>query len=131
MGLKVLIADDAAFIHEVLKGHLRVFRPLELRSVYDGESFVQEYENFRPDICFVDLAMPKKNGLQAARAVLARNPDAKIIAISSMAEPALVAEAIAVGCVDYLDKAFQAKEFVSAMEAVLFRMGSNLEVAGG
>ncbi|MEC9283261.1 MAG: response regulator [Bdellovibrionota bacterium] len=131
MKLRILIADDAPFIHEVLKAHLRVYPDASVHSVYDGLELLEKYDSIDPHIVFVDLAMPKKNGLQATRAILQRHPHAKLVAISSMASDDMVADAIASGCVDFLDKSFKVEEFRETVDSLVAGFVKERNVVNG
>ena len=131
MNLRVLIADDAPFIHEVIKAHLKSYKPAMIESVYDGEELLRVFSKVNPHIVFVDMAMPKKNGLQAVKAIISKLPHTKIIGISSMADESMVAAAISAGCVDFLDKGFKPEEFKEAVDSVLAYFAKQREVVNG
>jgi DNA-binding NarL/FixJ family response regulator len=118
MKIRVLIADDAPFIHEVLKSYLGRFEIEIIGHAYDGEEMVSMVLEKQPDLVFADMAMPKLNGIDASRKVLDQIPHLQIIAMTSMPGESIIAEAIAAGCVDFIDKSFPVDHMGEAIESV-------------
>ena len=93
--MKVLIVDDDIAIREILKIMLNDFEVIEAS---DGERAVELYKKEKPDIVFMDVVLPKKDGIQATKEILKIDPNAKIVGISafeSKGEEMLKAGAIA------------------------------------
>ena len=124
MKLRVLIADDALFIHEVLKHHLSQYDVEIVGNAYTGSEAVSLALQTRPDLIFMDMAMPELNGINAAKKIFQLFPKTQIIAISSMANESLVAEAISVGCVDFIEKSFPIAQLQDAIQSVRSRIFS-------
>lgn len=118
MKIRVLIADDAPFIHEVLKSYLQRFEIEIVGHAYDGEEMVSIALEKQPDLVFADMAMPKLNGVDASRRLLDQIPQLQIIAMTSMPGETIIAEAIAAGCVDFIDKSFPVDHMTEAIESV-------------
>jgi DNA-binding NarL/FixJ family response regulator len=49
----------------------------------DGVDLVEQAQQRRPDVVLVDVRMPRKNGLDAAREIKTAHPDARVIVMSS------------------------------------------------
>ena len=118
MKIRVLIADDAPFIHEVLKSYLQRFEIEIVGHAYDGEEMVSIALEKQPDLVFADMAMPKLSGVDASRRLLDQIPQLQIIAMTSMPGETIIAEAIAAGCVDFIDKSFPVDHITEAIESV-------------
>jgi CheY-like chemotaxis protein len=89
----ILIADDEPIITETLAAILSD-EGYEVASARDGMSAVQEAIRLRPDIVLLDVAMPRLNGIDAAKAILASIPQVRVLLFSGQAETAdLLAEA--------------------------------------
>lgn len=82
--MTVLVADDHAVIRGMISAYLRtrhdVARVLE---AVDGVDVVEQAERTRPDVVLVDVRMPRKNGLDAAREIKTAHPDARVIVMSN------------------------------------------------
>lgn len=68
---RVLVADDNVDAAEMLK---TLFEGLgcEVRTVFDGESAVQQAQTFRPDVAVLDIGMPLTDGYEACRQIRAQ-----------------------------------------------------------
>ena len=81
--MRVLIADDEKVLAEALtefvcsRGHEVV-----ATVITGGLDVIHAYNRLRPDLILMDVMMPKFNGVTACRAILSRNPEAKIVLVS-------------------------------------------------
>ena len=91
-------------------------------SAYDGVELVQEALEKKPDLIFVDMAMPRMNGVDASRRILDILPDTQIIAMTSMPSESIISEAISAGCVDFVDKSFPIDHLTEAIDSVRARI---------
>ncbi len=117
---KVLIVDDAKFIREKLK---EIFEELDFDIVgeaFDGDSAVNLYEELKPDLITMDIVMPNKNGIDAIREILEKDPDAKIVVITTLGQENVVVEALEAGAEDFIVKPFS-REDIKKVVKKLFR----------
>jgi two-component system, chemotaxis family, chemotaxis protein CheY len=101
----VLICDDNAEIRTIMT-EIIVLEP-GLRVVghaTDGNEVVEQAKLLQPDVILLDLAMPKKNGLDALPELALAAPNAKTIVVSAFAAPSIVARALRSGAVGYVEK---------------------------
>lgn len=94
----------------------------------DGLEAVQKAEELQPDLILLDIGLPKLNGMEAARRILERAPDAKILFLSQESSSDVVQEALNLGALGYVLKLRAQKELLPAIKAVL--RGNRL-VGGG
>ena len=81
--IRVLIADD----HGIVRSGLRMLieRQPDMEVVAEAEDGVEAFERAlqsRPDLCVMDVSMPRMTGLQAARQIRAHLPDTQVLALS-------------------------------------------------
>jgi two-component system chemotaxis response regulator CheY len=119
MKLKVLIADDAPFIREIIRNILEEEAVDILPDACDGQEVIRIAQELHPHIIFMDLVMPHKNGIDATEEILSKQPNVKIIAISSMHSPDLVQKALQAGCVDFINKPFQLEEIQNIIRQMI------------
>jgi CheY-like chemotaxis protein len=114
---RVLIADDNADNREVLSQFLRSLG-FEVLEAHNGVHAVQTARSRRPDLILMDLVMPLKDGIQAAREIRNSSDIAEIpiIGISASAFPATRAQCANAGCQAFIAKPFRFEE-VSALVA--------------
>ena len=120
MSARVLIADD----HGVVRSGLRLLldRQPELEVVAeaaDGAEAVELALKHRPDLCVLDVSMPKRTGLQAAREIRAQDPAIAVLILSMHDDERYLFEALKAGAGGYVLKAEADTDLVDAVRAVL------------
>ena len=104
---RILVVDDASFMRSVLKDIIKSNGlASEIFEAGDGIEGVKAYQKIKPDLVTMDVNMPKADGIQALRAILKINPQAKVIMITSVEEKHIVQDAIKLGARDYVVKPF-------------------------
>ena len=72
----------------------------------------------QPDACLMDVRFPDGNGLDVARAIRCRHPDVKILVLSCLTDPAVLAEAKKIGVAGFVRKDLKADTIVSALGVI-------------
>lgn len=104
MGTRLMIVDDSLFVYEEMK-HMLEHTDVEIVGyARSGKESIELYETLMPDIVTMDIIMPGVDGLETARQILARWPEAKIIMVSSLAYDETMEDAKNIGAVDFLFK---------------------------
>ena len=98
VALRLIIADDDALARALIEAIVERDRELELvGSAGDAERAIELADEHQPDVVVLDWVMPGGGGEAAARAILQRSPDTKIVALTTPeTRPADVATAPAV-----------------------------------
>lgn len=102
--LFVLIADDEEYNRFLLKSIFEKWGVRFLEAANGAEAVVISQQN-KFDLILMDMNMPKKSGVDAAKEILAAKPGSKIIAITASAEKA-ASDATEAGMVGFLSKPF-------------------------
>lgn len=110
MGLRVVIADDAAFIREVFRNIVAKTGSVVVGEATNGDEAVAMVLREKPDLVIMDIVMPIKSGIQAAKEILSVNPKMKIIACSTEGNESMVYKALDAGCIDYITKPFKMED---------------------
>ncbi len=115
-----MIVDDTPFMRKVLRN---VIEPAGYTVIEagNGEEAVSLYMKENPDIVTMDIAMPKVDGIEAARQLLKLDPSAKIIMVSAIESRDSLKEAIKIGVSDFIVKPFKADEVLEAIRRVSAR----------
>lgn len=125
--MKVVIIDDDKLITESLKIILEASGEVEVAAVgSDGAEAAVLYEVHRPDILLMDIRMEKVSGLEAAEQILAQDPQALILLLTTFADDEYIVKALHVGVKGYLLK----QDFESILPA-LKTVKSGQSVFGG
>ena len=104
--IRAVIADDEAFIRQVL---LKMLERLGIDVVgvaENGRMALEMYNQHRPDIVILDIAMPEMDGLETLRKLLERDPEARVLMCTSFSSKQYVVEAVKIGAKGYLNKPF-------------------------
>ncbi|SEA87518.1 two-component system, LytT family, response regulator LytT [Thalassobacillus cyri] len=119
--ITALIVDDERFSRDELKYLLRKQKAIELIGEADsGESAIMKAVQLQPDVIFLDVEMPRTNGMEVAAAVQELKRPPKII--FATAYPDFAVEAFRHEALDYLLKPFeedQVTEAVKRLEKIL------------
>ena len=102
---KIIIIDDDELITMSLKMILQADDEFEVVAEgHDGSEALPLYEEMKPDIILMDIRMPKMNGLEAAKEVLAKYKDAVILLLTTFSDEEYIVQALKTGVRGYLLK---------------------------
>ncbi|MGH0037099.1 MAG: response regulator [Myxococcota bacterium] len=119
MKARVLIADDASFMRQMIR---EIIEPEGFEVVgesTDGMEAVDHYKDLHPDLVTMDIVMPRKSGIDAVKDILAQHPDARIVMCSALGQETLVMEALQAGAKDFIVKPFKPDNVLATLEKVL------------
>ncbi|MGE5748459.1 MAG: response regulator [Gemmatimonas sp.] len=103
--ITIVTADDHPLIREGLAAVLGAQESLQVvAEAANGEEAIEAYARLHPDIVLMDLRMPVMDGLTATRAILAEDPDARIIVLTTYDGDEDIHRALAAGARGYLLK---------------------------
>ncbi len=104
--IRVLIADDSAFMRKVLSDLFRKQPDFEVvGTATDGKDTVEKTKSLKPDLVTLDVNMPVMDGI-AALAVIMRECPTPVVMISSMTQKGTEAtvKALSLGAIDFISK---------------------------
>ncbi len=116
---KILIVDDDNNIAELVSLYL-VKECFETKIVNDGESALDIFEDYDPNLILLDLMLPGIDGYQVCREIRAKS-QVPVIMLSAKGEVFDKVLGLEMGADDYLEKPFDTKELVARVKAVLRR----------
>jgi len=117
--MRILIADD----HGIVRGGLRLLieRQADMQVVAeaaDGVDAFQQALAHRPDLCVLDVSMPRMTGLQATREILAHLPGTHVLALSMHDDERYVFDALKAGASGYVLKREVDQALLDAIRSV-------------
>src|SRR6185436_17402833 len=116
--IRVLVADDHAIVRGGLEQLLSTAPDIEVVAmVSDGEEAVAVAARERPDVVLMDLSMPVLDGIEATKRIVADNPDAHVVVLTSFSENRRIMEALGAGAIGYLLKHAGPDELLGAVRA--------------
>ena len=119
---RILIVDDEPQITRVLRTALFA-QGYDVRSAADGESALQTFGDWPPELVITDLAMPNLSGLDLCRKLRSVSK-VPIIVLSVRGEEKTKVEALDAGADDYISKPFGMDELLARVRATLRRAPS-------
>jgi DNA-binding NarL/FixJ family response regulator len=118
--IRVLLADDQRVVREGLGSLLGMLEGVEVvGAAADGEEVVTRAAELRPDVVLMDLRMPRVDGVEATRRLRERDPDVKILMLTTYADDRSVIDALRAGARGYLTKDAGAEEIHRALRQVV------------
>ena len=117
--IRVLAVDD----HPVVRAGVRALLANEpdievVGEAVDGAEAVGLYERLAPDVVLMDLRLPCMDGVEAIRAIISANPDARILALTTYGGDADIYRALDAGASGYLLKDMLGTEVVGAIRSL-------------
>lgn len=117
---KILVVDDELQITRILKRSLSAHR-YEVRTANDGETAIDTFNDFQPELVITDLQMPEMSGLMLCRAIR-KISQVPIIVLSVKGEESTKVDALDAGADDYVTKPFGMEELMARIRAALRRV---------
>jgi two-component system chemotaxis response regulator CheY len=114
-----MIADDSDAIRMVLRDVLDIGHHELVAEGTNGFETVEKFNETKPDLLLLDMAMPKKDGISALKEIIAINPKAKIIMITASDNISTMTECINSGALAYLLKPFNFDDVLKTITNIL------------
>lgn len=117
--IRILLVDDHAVVRE---GYRRLLeRRADLRveaEAASADEALQRLREFTPDLIVLDLSLPGMGGIELARRILQRQPDARILAFSMHRDPLFASQAMRAGALGYVTKSSSPEVLIQAVYKV-------------
>jgi len=113
-----LIVDDESAILETLSGVL-ADEGFEVLTTDSGEACIALYRERSPDVVFLDVWLPDRDGLETLALLRAHDPDAAVVLLSGHGTTATAVRAIKMGAHDYLEKPPSYDQVVAAARSAV------------
>ena len=101
---KILISDDSILARKQLKDAILAYGTPTFIETSNGQDAIDKYKTEKPNLVFLDIVMPVKDGNAAIREIREFDPHAEIIIVSSVGTQAQLKAAIEAGAKDFLQK---------------------------
>ena len=116
---KILTVDDAAFMRKVIKDTLSKAGYSEIYEAEDGAMAVEKYNELKPDLVLMDITMPNMDGLEALKAIRAKDGSANVVMCSAMGQESMVMDAVRSGAKDFIVKPFKPDRVLKTVTSIL------------
>lgn len=115
---KILIADDSILVHKQLKDVINMIGSPMIVEAKNGQEAIDQYKEHKPDLVFLDIVMPIKDGIAAIKEIMEFDPKARIVVVSSVGTKEQLKEAILSGASDFLQKPLYAPQIVQYLRHI-------------
>ena len=112
---RVMTVDDSAAILTIIAAYLEDSEFEVIAAERDGIMAVERFAQERPDIVLLDLIMPGQSGVETLGRILAIDPDAFVVIVSSLGTEDAVHECLTSGARSFLQKPFTKDDFIDFM----------------
>ena len=104
---RVLVADDAAFMRQMIREILEAEGLEVVGEAVDGVEAIEQFGKLHPDLVTMDIVMPRRSGIDAVKGILELDPRARVVMCSALGQETLVMEALQAGARDFIVKPFK------------------------
>jgi NarL family two-component system response regulator LiaR len=117
--IRVFVADDHAIVRRGIAAVLEIVPDIDVvGEAENGRAAVAQVEAVRPDVILMDLVMPEMDGIEAIRRIKDRQPEARILVLTTFAGEDKIFPAIKAGALGYHLKDSRPEELVQAIREV-------------
>lgn len=117
---RILVAEDESLIRLDLVEMLGELGYDVVAQVGDGQAAVDRAAELKPDVCFLDVAMPVRDGLSAAEEIIASRHSA-VVMVTAFSQQDMITRAASAGVMGYLVKPFTKADLAPALEMAAAR----------
>src|SRR4029077_4342090 len=117
--MRILVADDHGIVRAGIRLLLERQHDLDVvAEAADGIEAVEQALSSHPNLCILDVGMPRMTGLQAARAIRSHLPETRVLMLSMHDDEHYLFEALKAGASGYVLKREADHDLVGAIRAV-------------
>ena len=122
--VRYLIVDDSIVARKHLGRMVESFGGEIVAEASDGLGAIAEYDRMQPDIVLMDVTMPQMDGIGAAEKISRRNPQARIVMVSSVGYQENIRAALQSGARHFVQKPVKIGALYNAIQHVLGEDGA-------
>ncbi len=116
--IRVLIADDHGVVRDGLGRLVDALDDVELvAAAADGEEAVERAHETGPDVVLMDLDMPRVDGIEATRRIIAEHPGTAVLVLTSFSDRPRILGAVEAGACGYLLKDASSEEVAEGIRS--------------
>ena len=118
--IRVLLAEDQTLVRGALRALLDLEEDIEVvAEVGRGDQVLAAAREHRPDVALLDIEMPGRDGIEAARELAAALPQVRAVVLTTFGRPGFLRRAMEVGAAGFLVKDSPVAELARALRAVV------------
>ena len=119
MSIRVLVADDQSMVRAGFRRLLSSEEGIEVvAEAGNGQEAIEKAARFHPTVILMDIRMPELDGLEATRRILAADPAARVLILTTFDLDEYVYEALTAGASGFVLKDDPAEQLIAAVRTV-------------
>lgn len=119
MAFRILLADDHEIVRRGLRTLLQKKNDWEVcGEAQDGVEAIEQAERLKPDAVIIDIGMPKLNGLDATRKIMAALPQTRVLVLTLYDSEETVQQVLEAGARGFMLKSDAAQDLLAAVDAL-------------
>lgn len=116
----ILICDDSILARKQLKDVIEIFSTdITFAEASNGQEAIDKYKEVNPDLVFLDIVMPVKDGNAAVQGIIEYDKDADIVIVSSVGTQSQLKSAIEAGAKDFVQKPISEEQVLKVLSSHL------------
>ena len=111
----VMIADDSESVRSTLRDMIEAGKHKVVAEAVDGIDALEKFNSIKPDVLLLDVAMPKKDGMETLVELMKNDSKPKVIMITAHDDMDLIENCIKIGALAYITKPFNTDDILNAI----------------
>lgn len=116
--LTAIVLEDEPETNELMCSSFEHFFN-KVYSALEGETALELYKRHQPDIIFIDILLPGKNGLEVAKEIKNINPKQIIVIVSESNNMGDISEAVKIGVNNFIRKPMDADKMIDVLSEII------------
>jgi len=112
---RIMIVDDSEELRLAIKDFLLIHNHNVVAEASDGIEAIEKYHSEKPELVFLDLTIPKLDGLSVLKKIQFQDPTSKIIVITGNDDMKIFEDCTRLGVLAFLIKPFDLNDVLSAI----------------
>ncbi len=119
--VKIMVVEDSNLMISIIKNFVKkkIGPDVVFIEAHDGAEAVDKYPTEKPDVVFMDIKMPKMDGLSALARIQKIDPNAQVVMVTSLKEESQEKKAKDLGAKLYIMKPFTSMDIFNALDTVI------------
>ncbi len=116
---RLLIVEDTQVVRMVIAKTVEEMGAKVVALAGDGMEAEEKFIEHKPDLTLLDIKMPKRDGIETLKVLIAKNPEAKIVMLTAVGDIETAETCMEIGATGYLYKDFNSDDFVEGLRLLL------------
>ncbi len=111
--LKILVCDDSILARKQMKDIINSIGSPTILEASNGQQAIDMYKEHKPDLTFLDIVMPVKDGNAAITEIMEFDSKATIVVASSVGTQSELKKALTTGASDFIQKPIDKNQVIN------------------